>query len=293
MIPTSLPAIPAQPELPSYGITALSLFQPWTRETFQAAFGQQAPPYDPSQPTRTWFDTSAQPGPYLAIQVTGGSPAIVPLPMPANVALPNLAGAYRYPAWVNSSSTPAQIQWPGFAPEPLGNPAELCSLADAQAVAAALPSGTTVSEDSMDASVIWGSETRRMYVVNIPGGPSLNAAFLRAMMTRQITDPQGNVLGGAGAPGSFIISGDNASWNLTPDPGLTAGPALPVPCRPLLPNEVFEAGLLGAGVMIVRTDMQPQPVSAGLSAAQAAWALAVLEAINVQQKLGLPAPPAS
>ena len=290
MSPASLPVTPAQPDLPSYGIPALNLFQTWTRASYLAAFGIQAPPYDNTQPTRTWFDSSAQPGPYSVIQVSGTSATVGPLAVPKDVGLPNLPGAYQYVAWVNPATTVAQVQEPGFGPTPFNNAAALCSLADAEAVLTALPAGASISEESLDAQILWGTETRRQYVLTVPGGARFNAAYLRAMMTQQITDPQGNVLGGVGAPGSFTISGNAANWTLAPDPGLSAGPAMPVPCRALLSNERFEPGLLGAGGMIVRTDKQ-QAGNSGFSDAQASWVMQVLQAINLQWKLGLPQPP--
>lgn len=292
MNPASLPATPVQPDLASYGISALNQFQTWTRASYLAAFGAQAPSYDPTQATRTWFDTTSQPGPYSVIQVSGTSAVVVPFAVPVNVTVPNLPGPYQYPAWVNPSTTVAQMQEPGFGPTPFGNAAALCSLADAEAVLAALPAGASISEESLDAQILWGTETRRQYVLTVPDGGRFNAAYLRAMMTQQITDPQGNVLGGVGAPGSFTISGNAAIWTLTHDPGLSAAAAMPVPCRALLPNERFEPGLLGAGVMIVRTDMQ-QPGSSGFSTAQANWVVQVLQAINVQEKFGLPEPPSA
>lgn len=265
--PTSLPVTPAAPSFPA-AIAALNLFVTWTRATFLAAFGCQAPPYNPSQPTRNWFDTSATPGPYEYALVNGPTASILALPVPANVGLPNLPGIYQYPAWSNPATTVAVVQLPGVAGTQPLNPQFLVSMADAEAVLAALPAGSEISEDSTDANVIWGAETRRDYTVNVPGGPAGQYVQpLRAAMTHISTDTSGNYAsGGIGSPGSFLVSAAAINWAPAPDPGLSAGPAMAVPCAPLWPNTAFGVGPL-ASVEIVSTAVAS--TGGGLTADQA------------------------
>jgi hypothetical protein len=55
--PVSQPVIPPQPNQLYYGVSALALFQTFTRDTYLSAFGIQAPPYDPTRVIKTWFDS--------------------------------------------------------------------------------------------------------------------------------------------------------------------------------------------------------------------------------------------
>src|SRR5271154_5931030 len=56
--PVSQPVIPAQPDLLAYGIQELALFVSYTRDSYLAAFGVQAPAWDPTRVKKTWFDTT-------------------------------------------------------------------------------------------------------------------------------------------------------------------------------------------------------------------------------------------
>src|SRR5690349_20763739 len=56
--PVSRPVIPAQPNLLAYGTSQLSLFESYTRESYLAAFGVQAPAWDPSRVRKAWFDST-------------------------------------------------------------------------------------------------------------------------------------------------------------------------------------------------------------------------------------------
>src|SRR2546430_919500 len=58
MKPISEPPALPQPDLEVYGIAALALFQTFTRDSYLALFGVEAPPWDPSRPAKTWFDSS-------------------------------------------------------------------------------------------------------------------------------------------------------------------------------------------------------------------------------------------
>lgn len=263
MIPSSLPVSPAQPTTQFYGLSSLNVFQVYTRKSFFAAFGIQPQRFDPTQPPRNWFDTSANPGPYdIYVQANNSVlPVFEPLAVPTNVGMPNLIGAYQYPAYVNPAATPAELTVGVFPAQPIGdaNAIGLCSIADALAVQAAMPSGTSVGIDtSQMANITMNGESRQPFTINVPGGPQgVLALTLRKQMTQQINDPQGDVLGGVGAPGSFTVSGETITWVPTPDPGLTPQQAAtPVPGRALLPGEIFVFATLGA-VEVENTGMAP------------------------------------
>ena len=60
--PASQPVIPNQPDLLAYGIQDLGLFNTYWRASYLAAFGVQAPEWDPTRVGKTWFDTSVDIG---------------------------------------------------------------------------------------------------------------------------------------------------------------------------------------------------------------------------------------
>lgn len=287
----SLPVAPAQPaNVAAYSPAALDLFTVYTRASYLAAFGAQAPAFDATKPVRTWFDTSASPGPY---QVVSGT-SIVPLPVPAGVNVPNLAGAYQYPVYANlPSTTPAQLVLSTTLPPQPVPVSEICSQGDGQAVAASFGFGAVLGEDSADTATQWGAETRRRWTVQPAGGPVLEACPLRAEMTAQIFDPNGNyVSGGLGSPGSWSkATTPNPTWVPATDPGLLAsGVPVAAPVRSLLPNEQLITGVLGA-VEVARTDLPGAGGGAGaLTSAQQTFLYQVAAALNRIYNLGVAVP---
>ena len=75
----SKPAIPEQPREAVYGMPRLYLFKEFTRESFKAQFGVEAPAYDPTRRPKAWFDTTVDASDpeelqqYLAIRKAGGA----------------------------------------------------------------------------------------------------------------------------------------------------------------------------------------------------------------------------
>jgi len=64
-----VPVTAAPPSTASYTPSTLWLFQTYTRASYRAAFGQETPVCDPTQPYKTWFDTSVAPGTNVTYQV--------------------------------------------------------------------------------------------------------------------------------------------------------------------------------------------------------------------------------
>src|SRR5215471_15393890 len=56
--PVSRPVPPVEPNQLAYGISQLALFTSYTRASYLAAFGVQAPAWDPSRVRKTWFDST-------------------------------------------------------------------------------------------------------------------------------------------------------------------------------------------------------------------------------------------
>jgi hypothetical protein len=58
MTPISVANEKPQPDAALYGTDALELFTSYSRDSYLAAFQVEAPAFDPSKPTKTWFDSS-------------------------------------------------------------------------------------------------------------------------------------------------------------------------------------------------------------------------------------------
>ena len=56
--PISQPVVPAQPNTEFYGLQDLALFKSYSRDSYRAAFGVEAPAYDLSRRPKSWFDSS-------------------------------------------------------------------------------------------------------------------------------------------------------------------------------------------------------------------------------------------
>jgi hypothetical protein len=248
--PVSQPVTPTQPDLECYGIQDLALFVSYTRDSYLAAFGVQAPAWDPSLATKTWFDTTvdtsnpANTATYNIVALSSsGVWGLTPLTMPASeAATVNLTGSVTYPAYVvaptDATSGGAVI-----------NPAYLSLEADAQSLMNSL-GGSNLTEETGNAAfpiVYPADEARRIWDFYV-NGVLCNAGQLIAQMNAN----------GVGAPGSWQIAATGPVWVSNPAPtGLdSTSPAEPMPVRNLLPNEVLQAGLMG--VSVIRTDLEQQ-----------------------------------
>jgi hypothetical protein len=252
---------PTQPNQPQYQISTLNLFPAYaTRAAYQQATGQQAPPFDPSQPLKGWADPAPAGQPYLVFDSTAAATGYISQMTltPAQAAQLNLPGVYDYPAYV-SPPTDAVEAGP-YGPIGPASPDQVCLQAGSQALAneiAPLYPGQTISvvqENSGLFHYVYGLDPRRQWYIQIG-----NAAFVaQALIEAQ------NAHGG-GAPGHWALTSAGLNWIY--DPPVTVAPAnavtIPVPIRPLLNNEqiVHLPGSLfnQAGSWVVeRTDL-PQP----------------------------------
>jgi len=257
--PVSYPANPAQPNQAVFSTDLLQTFQSYTRESYLAAFGVQAPSFDATRPAQYWFDSSAAGLPptqmmsYLQIQLTpsatGSTPPaeIVPLTIPASqAATPNIPGMVTYPAYVIAPTT-------ATSGGSLVNPSILSNYSDAIALAVAL--GLPASAVIAGPALTWNAETRGDWMIVLPGNP--NPYYAGTLLVDQYAN-------GVGSPGAWSIRNEgtvNAQAVWTPAPvgpdGISTGvPTVttPVPVRALLSNEEFVPAGIG-GVMVARTDL--------------------------------------
>jgi hypothetical protein len=263
--PVSVPAAPSQPNQQFYGGAALNLFQTYDRATYLQAFGVQAPTYDPSRPSKGWFDSTQDANDHTSLVTygywesqTGPSlPARANESMtPAEAASVNIPGIETFPQYVIA---PSQVTQAGSGIDPTN----LSVFAEAVSLAAELGLPTSAVADGSFTgpfpTVYPAGEQRRLWVVMFKGV----ASYAGALLAQQYAQ-------GVGAPGSWDVSGAAPVWKSTQP---AAAPPLnpssrPVPQRPLLPNEIFSVTLMGWS--IERTDLGTQPpAGAGLSDAQA------------------------
>jgi hypothetical protein len=260
---------PAQPNLLQYPISDLYLFTTYAdRAAYLAAVGTQAPPFNPALPIKEWADPSPGGQPYLMFDATAAPACTVELAIPASAAgAVNLPGTYNYPAYVETP-TDAQMVGPYGSIGPV-TPGTVCMQADAQTLAnefTALYGKTVTVVDNSAAGiyhVAYATDPRRQWGLQVSDGPVFDFAqeFIAAAAEW-----------GVGAPIDWTLASNNGhppTMIPTPvqDPQVTAAPAnavtLPVPIRPLLPNEQFQLippsnPLFGqAAWMVVRTDLQP------------------------------------
>lgn len=251
-IPRSLPVIPAQPNQVSYGFSELNLFKTYTRDTYRDAFGAEAPAYDPSRLTKTWFDSSADTSDpaNLAIYkvISGGQVRQVVMPA-AEAATVNLPGSIRYPEYIIAPTTAARGGVTGIWP------VTLSLLADAEALLQELGLAEVELYDEGAGSVfavVYGDEPRRIWTFRYKGQP-YGVGDLLASKHRN----------GIGAPGHWSV-GEAIEWIADPPAPTGANDTRPpreVPVRGLLANEKIVNGLMGP--MIVRTDKQQESAQAG------------------------------
>jgi hypothetical protein len=231
------------------GINDLKLFPEYDRVSYEAKFGVQAPPADPTKPVKAWLDVASG-APYYQL-VMSNPPRIVPLavsPDEANVV--NLTGQYRYPAY-EVLPTLAVMVWGNL--RPLASAATLSSEAEANTLGAEL--GVVPSIPPFETTGIkfeWRGETRRNWEV-VVNGAQYNVQTL--LQTKSVA--------GVGAPGKWVKDDvGSLAWKPLPQPQPIAGSSVPVPVRLLAANQEFSPRMGGTWVVVEKgSDPMPAPAS--------------------------------
>ncbi len=288
---TSKPKKLAVPEEPFYPIDTLYLFDRFDRASWERAFGEQAPPWDPSRGVKAWADTTAIEGADdpdgVFVEYDYFDPAsrkFERMRMTAReAAVPNLPGEYVYPAYV-VTPTPAVIINPDGG-EDTFNPEMLCYRAEADGLAREL-GATSVIENRFPEGgqfrIEWRGEQRRMWLLRI--GSNLHSAALLL---------QKKYRGGVGAPGEWMIepSGQPVWLARKQETGLgNRQREVAVPCRHLADNEALYLGH-PMKVVVYRTDMDSEynradPAAAGALPADIRVMIERIDT-NLQQLLAL------
>jgi hypothetical protein len=256
--PVSQPVVPAEPDLLAYGVQELALFVSYTRDSYLAAWGVQAPAWDPARVKKSWFDTTvdaSNPANVAVYKIVGteasGNYTIQQMVIgTVEASTVNLPGAIEYPPYVVAPTDATRNA------QPL-NPNYLSFESDAEALMA-LFGGTQIVDEATTTAVFPTvyppDEPRRLWDVIYKGMP-LNVGLLLLM----------EYANGIGAAGSWDVSGTSPAsggapiWVAAPPAptGLSdTRPARAMPVRDLLANEEYQMGLMG--VSIIRTDLQQQ-----------------------------------
>lgn len=273
-IPTSLPVIPAAPGEERYPPAALRLFRSFTRESYLAEFGVQAPPWNPDRLTKTWFDSGAHAKPTgekVAYNILrrgeDGLFGLQTLFLDATEASTvNLPGIYTYPAYTVAPTRTTR------GPLVRINPYYMSLESDARALMAEMGGSGLYDEGDIteDRAVYPADEPRRMWMFLIDGNPVSAGLLMQSRNAR-----------GVGSPGHWDPVWSRTLW--VPDPDAPTGSSdtrdpVPQPLRNLLSNERIVTDAMGFGAVIERGEEREEP--AGFTAADRALLLAIHTRVN-------------
>lgn len=250
MTPTSIPTAPPPPtDQQAYGLGNLKMVQGFTRASYEAAFGVQAPNFNPALSPKPWFDSSAVAGTPSVYQTVAldksDKPAYVSFTLPGEQAASvNLAGNRHYDKYVPAPTGTTQFGFTG-AQIPV-DPANLVTPTQAASIASVL--GGTVQEfESARAPLSYPpNEDRRWFLIDFGNNVLLQAGYLVAQM-------YGN---GVGAPGHWVNTPGDPHWVsdfVPPAPVNNLLPEVSYPMRQLNADEHFiQTGLGGSVIQVVR-----------------------------------------
>lgn len=247
-VPFSRPLIPGQPDSAFYGVQELALFKTYNRKSYEEAFGEQPPPFDPARPIKTWFDSTVDTSSptNVALYKTIARDhenkwAVRQLVLPAReAATVNLPGAVTYPERVIPPTTATRGG---------GGITALYMSLESEAKALMEEMGGTDLGDEGDTAVFPviypPEEPRRLWYFLYKGRP-VNVGALLYNRNKK----------GIGSPGKWEFSSGIPVWVPDPEPPTGIGdprPPVAMPVRDLLPTEKLQTGLMGIG--IARVDL--------------------------------------
>lgn len=259
---SSFPAEQAQPNQEFYGLDVLALFQNYTRDLYRAS-GNGDPVVDPARPEQNWWDDTYA-GSAADESITfnavvwadDGTATIGSFTQRAAwMRTPNFRGLPSFPKWIPAAT---QATRGGAAIDV----AAMSTEAQARELMADL-GGSSIVDFGLRTLVIQGvtllqpisypaSEPRRLWSVVMADGTSVNVG---SKLARKYS-------AGVGHPGQWVADlseegGINWQPDALPDGSNSGGKPLPVPCRPLKPNEELQIFMVAAwakGTRVHRTD---------------------------------------
>jgi hypothetical protein len=290
--PVSFPQERPQPSQARYALTELYLFVMYDRASYNQAFGTDPPTYDPSKPTKSWFDSSAAASTvpvkyqYWGWNTNGQMVQNTFTLSPADAASVNVWGYHPYPPYV---PMPTQATRGGTGPGSFPMPPTVLSTQDqANALATAWKLPTSVVVNGTMAGpfpdIFPASELRRPWAI-LRGGLVFYAGEQIAIQNAD----------GVGAPGHWDLSGNVPQWvsDIPPQPA-NLNPEGPIPMRALKANEGFvTGGMMDPGPYVGRTDLgapaaASAPSGGGLTDAQDQRLQRVEDRVNaIAQRFGI------
>lgn len=248
--PSSYPTAKPAPNREQYGVTELHLFDTFTRASYKDRFGVSAPSWNKNRRIKRWFDSSPFAGhSETVVYKVFENGSIVDLAMSVEEARAiNLPGLAEYPKYSPPAETVAVIRSAATGQASGINAAYLCHRSEALELASewSLGSGAVREASSFGPHFYyeWGSETRRIWVIDYKSAPLQASHFLRLKYAA-----------GVGAPGHWDFSGSVPVWvSEVPLPGDSGErdprPEVPVPVRTPHPFESFVQGF--GGIWLVR-----------------------------------------
>ena len=266
------PTVPPQPQSATYAINALEEFQTYTRASYLAATGTQAPAFDITKPAKSWYDTTVTgTATYLVYNGSLTQPALVNLTMPSTqAAVVNLPGLPTFPPYVQAVSN-IQIVGPNGTFSSNYGGVYQSTFAQAQALMNEIgDSGLVISTGT--GPMAPGSA---FAYVKIDSSNPVSIYLLNNQNVGLMLQQRN--MNGVGFPGTWA---KNSTGNYVFAPAVlndgstsTLG-SVPVPVRGLLPNETLVSVVNGLipTPEVQRTDMTPTTTvpGGGLSAADEA-----------------------
>jgi len=273
-MPTSVQTQQPIPPTSPYGISLLYLFSTYTRASFLQAFGVVAPPFNPSWPVKTWFDSAANsnvPTVYYSLETaTEGDtqqivfpPVMAPFLLAAGQAnvvnLPNDPTSYS--AWVPAPTVAVQTQTlngvtttinavnPNFLSTPRSSKRSIFHTRRTGGVQTWTP-----APGNSDLQIQYGAETRRIYYFIDSNNQWQWVGYLLLQ----------EYASGVGAPGQWVSEpatpGPGAPANMWVwQAGVIASPVvptsqmIPMPMRTLFTDKTIISVSAGMGVMVSNT----------------------------------------
>ncbi len=242
---------------------ALALFPIYTRESYLAQFGVQAPPPDPGKPMKNWKSDGAT-GSFTRVIGPGSKPPRETFQDAAPESV-NLPGEFRFPRY-HPNTVGATTFWVGaINPTRLSyRAADHCTLAEAEALADEIGRDTGTRPPVMELSVadlLRGIDTpvrvefadadHRVYYIG--GGIATAPSGARLLDQRNAF--------GIGHPGKWISSGPgDYSWVSAQIPVATGPGSVPMPHRALSPGEQVVDTMFG---LMVDNSNAASPALAG------------------------------
>ena len=236
------PVVPPQPDSATYSTASLELFPTYTRASFEAAFAKQAPAFDPSRAPKAWFDSSAT-GP-RNYKVVGNNVSVPEFDVislsedeASSVNLPGLPHFDTY-VGVTVSNVTFSCSLPGCVPSPVGVALQ-STRAQAEALKAEIGDTTLTITETVGPTA---PGSAFFYTKTDPNGPGIFE--LGPLNVGQALASRNSK--GIGYPGKWSQPALGYTFvfdNL--NDGASAGAALRVPVRDLLPNEILQTQLAG------------------------------------------------